>query len=112
MPTFEITSSQLGESSRRLAHIKQDFTLFHKKFTIESVFGPYELEAVDLLAHSFKISKGGRQVATVKKEYFSSADNYAVDIAADENQAFILALIIIVNQVLYTFHWQKLTILR
>lgn len=86
--------------------------MFHKKFTIDSVYGEYKLEAVDVLAHSFTLSKDGQKIAIIDKKYFKTANTYSVAIADNENQAFILALVITINQVLYTFHWQKLTILR
>ena len=112
LPTFHILSAADGDSDRSLAHIKQKFTMFHKKFTIDSVFGQYKLEAVDILAHSFTLTKEGRKIAVIDKKYFSAAHTYSVTIADNENQAFILALVIALNQVLYTFHWQTLTVLR
>jgi uncharacterized protein YxjI len=99
-----------SDSERSLAHIKQKLTLVHKKFTIDSVYGQYTLEALDVLAHSFTLTKEGRRVAAIDKKYFSMSHTYSVEIADNEDQAFILALVITINQVLYTFHWQKLTV--
>ena len=101
-----------GESARSLAHIKQKLTFFHKKFTINSIYGEYTLEARDIPARSFKITKGERSIANISKKYFSTTNTYSVSIAADENQAFILALVIVINQILYTLHWQTFTILK
>jgi uncharacterized protein YxjI len=101
-----------GDSDRSLAHIKQKLTFFHKKFTIDSVYGQYTLEALDVLAHSFALTKEGQRVAVIDKKYFSMAHTYSVEIDDKENQAFILALVITINQILYTFHWQKLSVLR
>jgi uncharacterized protein YxjI len=98
------------DSERSLAHIKKKFTFFHKKFTIDSVYGQYTLDALDILAHSFTFIKEGRKVAVIDKKYFSMAHTYVVEIVDNEDQAFILALVITINQVLYTFHWQKLTV--
>ncbi|CAF2099475.1 unnamed protein product [Rotaria magnacalcarata] len=112
LPTFDIKSIARGEFSRSLAQIKQNFTFFHKKFTIDSVYGKYVLEASDVMAHSFTLSKGNRNVAVISKYYLSATDSYDVEIDNNENQPFILALVIVINQILYTFHWQKLTMLR
>ncbi|CAF1164260.1 unnamed protein product [Adineta steineri] len=89
-----------GNSECSLAHIKKKFRVFHKKFTIDSIYGQYTTEAVDILAHSFRITKGERSVANISKKYLKAADTYTVAIADDENQAFILALVIVINQVL------------
>mgnify|MGYP006892799473 CR=1 FL=1 len=99
-------------ADRSLAHVKQKLTFFHKKFTIDSVYGPYELEAEDLLAHSFRLTKDNRKIAKFDKKFLAVSDNYHVKIVENEDQAFILALVITINQILYTFHWQKLSIYK
>ena len=99
-------------SERPAVHIKQKFTLVHKKFTIDSIYGEYAIEAVDILAHSFKLSKEERIIAYFSKKYLSATSTYDLTIADDENQPFVCALLIVIHQVLYTFHWQKLTVLR
>lgn len=112
MPTFNITSIGGRDSGRSLARIKQNFTMLNKKFSIDSVYGEYVIEATGTLAHSFTIAKGNQKVATIKKKYLKSADTYSVEITDDENHPFLLALVIVINQVLFTFHWQKLTVLK
>ena len=84
-----------------MATVKQKFTWFRPKFDIESIYGKYELESLDIWAHSFTLVKGGRVVATVSKQFWSMTDSYGVEIAGDEYHAFILALIIVLDQVLY-----------
>lgn len=105
-------STANGDSDRSLAHIQQDFTLIHKKFTINSIYGEYTLEALDILAHTFTLTKDKQQIAFIDRKFFSRNHTYNVEIASHENQPFILALVIVINQIIYTFHWQKLTILR
>jgi len=39
-------------------------------------------------------------VATISKKFFSLADTYGVEVAANEDQAFILALAIVIDQVI------------
>lgn len=111
-PTFHITSADSADSDRSLAHVKQKLTFFHKKFTINSIYGQYELEAEDLLARSFKLTKNNQKIAKFDKKLVTPSDSYHVKILQNENQAFILALVITINQILYTFHWQKLTIFK
>ncbi|CAF3801857.1 unnamed protein product [Rotaria sp. Silwood1] len=101
-PTYNILSARHGDFGRQLGVLKQQFELlFHKKFNIDSVYGQYCLESLDISAHSFILTKNGRIVATISKTYFSTSDTYGVEIAADEDQAFILAIVIVLDQILY-----------
>jgi uncharacterized protein YxjI len=100
-PTFNILSARNGESDRQLAVVKKKFSFLHQKFNIDSIYGQYSLEGLDIFAHSFTLTKNGRVVATVSKKFFSLSDSYGVEIAGDEDQAFILALVIVLDQVLY-----------
>lgn len=80
--------------------VRKEFTFFSPCFNIESVFGNYEMEG-EIFSHEFEILKNGRVVAQVSKAWFSFSDTYGVDIADTEDQAFMLALVIIIDQVLY-----------
>ncbi|CAF1238740.1 unnamed protein product [Rotaria sp. Silwood1] len=100
-PTFNILSARPGDSDRQLAVIKKKFAFLHQKFNIDSVYGSYALEGLDIFAHSFTLIKNGRAVAIVSKKFFSLSDTYGVEIVGDEDQAFILALVIVLDQVLY-----------
>jgi uncharacterized protein YxjI len=59
------------------------------------------LEGLDIFAHAFTLVKNGRTVAVVNKKFFSLSDTYGVEINGDEDQAFILALVIVLDQVIY-----------
>ncbi|CAF3182985.1 unnamed protein product [Rotaria sp. Silwood2] len=75
-PTFNILSARDGDSDRQLARL-------------------------DIFAHSFVLTKQGQVVVTISTALFSLADTYGVEIAANEDQTFILALVIVIDQVLY-----------
>jgi uncharacterized protein YxjI len=100
-PTYNLLSARNGESDRQLAVLKKKFTFLHKKFDIDSIYGQYNLEGLDIFAHSFTLTKNGRISANVSKKFFSFSDSYGVEIAGDEDQAFILALVIVLDQILY-----------
>ncbi|CAF3343217.1 unnamed protein product [Rotaria socialis] len=100
-PTFNILSARPNDSDRELAVVKKKFAFFHQKFNIESIYGNYSLEGLDIFAHSFTLVKNGQTVAIVSKTFFSLSDTYGVEIAGDEDHAFILALVIVLDQVLY-----------
>ncbi|MDR5658495.1 hypothetical protein RH915_03230 [Serpentinicella sp. ANB-PHB4] len=47
------------------------------------------------------MTKNGKYVASVNKKWLSFADTYMTDIADDEDQPFMLALVIVIDQVLH-----------
>ena len=96
--TFKIIWAGNGQE---IATVRKTFNFLRAKFEIESIYGRYELQSVNVWAHSFTLVKGGRVVAAVSKAYFTMTDSYGVEIAGDEYHAFILALIIVLDQVLY-----------
>jgi uncharacterized protein YxjI len=95
MPEYNIYSN-----GNQIARVKKSFTLFKSNFVIESSMGNYEING-DFFAHNFNIQKNGIEVAAVDKKLMSFSDTYAVDISNDENHAFILALIIVIDEVLH-----------
>jgi uncharacterized protein YxjI len=82
------------------AKVKKEFTFFTPKFYIDSNMGNYTIEG-EIFSHEFSILKGGNSVSTISKEWFSFSDSYGVDIADSENQPFLLALVIVIDEVLY-----------
>jgi len=82
------------------ARVKKEFTFFSNRFDIDSNMGNYEIEG-DFLAHDFFITKNGATVAAVTKKWFSWGDTYEIDINDQENYAFILSMVIVVDQVLH-----------
>ena len=93
-PTYEIHRS--GELA---AVVKQElFALLHHRFTVD-VPGPDDLEARgDFLDHEYVFTRGGREVATVSKRWFTLADTYGVEVADGEDDVLILASAVVVDQ--------------
>lgn len=82
------------------ARVKKEFTFFKPKFNIESFIGNYTIEG-DFWGMDFNVLKNDRIVAHVSKRWFSFRDTYGVDISDDEDYAFILALVIVIDQVIH-----------
>ncbi|MBZ9624238.1 LURP-one-related family protein [Clostridium sp. FP2] len=82
------------------ARVKKEFTFFSNRFDIDSNMGNYEIEG-DFLAHDFSITKNSSTVAQVNKKWLSWGDTYEININEQENYAFILAMVIVVDQVLH-----------
>ncbi len=102
--TYSILSARESDSDRQLAVVQRKFSLLPEKFSIDSVYGEYYIEGLDIRDRSFVITKQGRIVATISKKFFSLADAYGVEVAANEDQSFILALAIIIDQVIDDKH--------
>uniref|UniRef100_A0A914Y4Z8 Uncharacterized protein n=1 Tax=Panagrolaimus superbus TaxID=310955 RepID=A0A914Y4Z8_9BILA len=98
MPRFTILSAQ---DDHELATVKKKLTLLRPKFSIDSIYGNYDLQGLDILAHSFMIVKDDRVVASVGKKFFSFTDSYGVEIVGDQDHAFIMSLVIVLDQVIY-----------
>jgi len=95
LPTYNIYINGM-----HIARVRKEFTLFQSKFTIESSNGHYTVQG-DFFAHEFIIYNNNSVVATVSKKFFSFSDTYGVDVNDNEDQVFILALVIVIDQVLH-----------
>jgi uncharacterized protein YxjI len=80
------------------------FTPFREKFTID-VPGPDDLTMKgNLFDHEFSVERGGHEVATVSKKWFSIRDTYGVEIADGENHLLILASVLALELALVREH--------
>ncbi len=81
-----------------VATVKKRFTLMRPSFDITSSFGYFHIDG-NFLAYDFTIFKDGTPAAVVSKKWFSLSDTYGVSVSDNENQAFILALVIVLDQI-------------
>lgn len=95
LPEYEIY-----EDDKIVARVKKQLTFFKPKLDIESDYGIFQIEG-DVFGYNFSILKNGRVVAAVNKKLISFSDTYAVEVAEGEKDDFILALIIVIDQVLH-----------
>ena len=92
-PTWEIY-----RDGRPYATVKKPlFPLLHAKFSVD-VPGPDDLEARgNLLDHEYTFTRDGQVVAEVSKKWFSWTDSYGVDVAEGEDDALILACVVVID---------------
>lgn len=88
------------QGGQPVAKVKKEFTFFRPKFNITSTLGNFTIEG-NFLGMDFSIRKNGRHVAQVSKRWFSFADTYGVDIVEGEDYGFLLALVIVIDQVIH-----------
>lgn len=80
------------------ASIKKKFTLFKPEFEIISDYGNYMIKG-NFINHEYQIFLNGKVVATISKGWFTLSDTYGVEVSDDENQPFMLSLVIVLDQV-------------
>lgn len=82
------------------ATVKREFSLFRPKFQIFGTHGQYRVEG-NVWGMDFSIFRENELAAQVSKRWFSFSDTYGVDIIGDEDPVFMLALVIVLDQVLH-----------
>lgn len=85
---------------QQMAMVKKQLSFFTPKFIIDSVYGTYDMRG-NVFAYDFQIYKDGRIVAAISKKWFAFSDSYGVEIEDGEDQAFLLALTIVIDQVMH-----------
>lgn len=95
LPEYNIFSG-----AKHLAKVKKEFTFLKPRFNISSVTGNYIISG-DFFGHNFEIIKDGIEVASVNKKWISFSDSYMAEVEDTEDQAFMLALIIVIDQVIH-----------
>ncbi len=83
-----------------IGKIKKELTFFRPKFYIESSYGHFTLGG-DIFHHNFNILRNGKNIAWINKKWISLSDAYGVEILDEEDQAFILAIVIVLDQIFY-----------
>lgn len=83
-----------------VAKVKKELTFFKPKFIIESSYGNYSIEG-DVFHHNFNILSNGKAIAWISKKWVSLSDTYSVEILDEEDQAFILSIVIVLDQIFY-----------
>ncbi|NLN65274.1 MAG: hypothetical protein GX144_07690 [Clostridiaceae bacterium] len=81
-----------------MAHVKRAFTLFRPSFDITSAYGDFNIDG-NFFAYDFTVFKNGAPAAIVSKKWFSFSDTYGVSVSDNENAAFILSLVIVLDMV-------------
>ena len=83
-----------------IGKIKKEFTFFKPKFYIESTYGNLTIDG-DVFHHNFNILRDGKPIAWINKKWISFSDTYSVDISDEEDQSFVLSIVIVLDQIFY-----------
>ena len=52
----------------------------------------------NVLGHEFKVTQGGREIAEISQKWFRVRDSYGVDIQHGQDDALILAITVVIDQ--------------
>jgi len=90
---------EIRQNDQVVADVKRKMNLIGgKKFKVKSKFGEYKIEG-NFRSREFKIKKDHKLVATISKKFFAIGDKYGVKIEKGQDDPFILALAIVVDEV-------------
>ena len=79
---------------RQVAEIKKEFTFLFPRYTIEGL--GWEIEG-SFMAHDYQITKRGRKIVTISKEWMTWGDSYELDIADPAEELVALAVVIAID---------------
>jgi uncharacterized protein YxjI len=89
---IERDSDTVATVKKALVHLVRD------RFAVE-VNGGEDLEATgNIVDHEYKIVRGGDHVAEVSKRWFRVRDTYGIEIAPDEDDGLMLAIVVCIDQ--------------
>lgn len=81
-----------------VATIHKKLSFVFSRYIIESRYGDFEIEG-DFFAWNFKITKGGKTICSVSKNFNFFKDKYEIIIADGIDEVFALGLVIILDAI-------------
>ena len=82
---------------RQVAEIVKKFTFFFPRYEIEGL--GWEIEG-QFMAHDYEITKNGRPIVTIHKEWMTWGDSYELDIADPADEIVALAVVLTIDCVM------------
>ena len=79
---------------RQIAEIKKEFTFLFPRYTIEGL--GWEIDG-SFMAHDYQITKQGRKIVTISKEWMTWGDSYELDIVNPADEIIALAVVLTID---------------
>ena len=92
MPKFIVSIN-----GQDIAEIVKEFTFFKPKYRIDGL--GWEIDG-DFWDHDYEITKNGRTIVSLSKEWFTFGDCYELDIESPEDEIVALAVVLGIDCVL------------
>ncbi len=91
-PTYHVM-----RGGKDVASIVKEVSFFHQSYSVE---GPNWQVEGDFSNHEYTITKDGRLVATVSREWFSLGDSYVIDVVEGNDGVIVLATALVIDTIL------------
>ncbi len=80
-----------------VAEIVKQFSFFRPKYSIEGL--GWEING-DFFAHDYEITKNGRKIVTINKQWMTWGDCYELDIENESDETIALAVVLAIDCVM------------
>ena len=79
---------------RQVAEIRKEFSFLFPRYSIEGL--GWDIEG-HFMAHDYEITKAGRSIVTISKEWMTWGDSYELDIADPADEIVALAVVLTID---------------
>ena len=89
----------IARNGKTIATVKKALiTPLRGRFSVNVAGGANMDMDSNVLGHEFKVTQGGREIAEISQKWFRVRDSYGVDIQPGQDDALILAITVVVDQ--------------
>jgi len=82
---------------RQVAEIKKEFTFLFPKYSIEGL--GWEIDG-SFMAHDYEITRAGRPIVSIRKEWMTWGDSYELNITDPADEIVALAVVLTIDCVM------------
>jgi len=91
---------EIYQGEKLYASLKRKLSFLKPRIEIDQNGTPYYI-AGDAFSHEFTVTRGNTVVAAISKKWFAFSDTYGVEVSGNEPAAFIMALVICIDEIIY-----------
>jgi uncharacterized protein YxjI len=81
-----------------VATVKKALVGIRERYTIDLEGGGELHSKGNVVDHNYEIERDGRKIAEVSKRWFRIRDSYGIEVAAGENDAFLIAVTVCIDE--------------
>ena len=81
-------------NGREIARVRKEFTFFRPRYYVEGL--NWDVEG-NYWQHEYTVSKNGRSIVSIEKEWMTWGDSYELTIADDADEIVALAVVITID---------------
>ena len=82
------------QDGREIARVKKEFSFLVPRYSIQGL--GWEIEG-SFWEHEYRITKNGRSIVTISKEWMTWGDSYELDIADPNHEIIALAVVLTID---------------